>query len=157
IAAGLLVPGYGWKSLFIVGAVLPIALAVIAHLTMPEPLRFMVMRGWPAERIAAVLRRLHPKHNFRSTRFVFTEEQKADHKPGMGVLLSRQLRTGTLMLWISYFSGTFAYYLLMGWLPTMLQEAGSSLRNATLATSLLSAGGIVGAFCFGWLMDRFDR
>ncbi len=157
IAAGLLVPGYGWKSLFIVGAVLPIALAVIAHLTMPEPLRFMVMRGWPAERIAAVLRRIDPKHNFSGTRFLFTEEQKVDHESGMGVLLSRHLRTGTLMLWISYFSGTFAYYLLMGWLPTMLQEAGSSLRNATLATSLLSAGGIVGAFCFGWLMDRFDR
>jgi AAHS family 4-hydroxybenzoate transporter-like MFS transporter len=61
------------------------------------------------------------------------------------------------MLWLAYFSGTFAYYLLMGWLPTLIQEAGASLRQATLSTSLLSVGGIAGAFCFGWLMDRFDR
>ena len=157
VAAGLLVPAYGWKCLFVVGAVLPIVLALVLHFTMPEPLRFMVMRNWPAERIAAVLRHVAPKHDFNGARFVVTEEQVADRKSGMGVLLSPRLRTGTLMLWLTYFSGTFAYYLLMGWLPTLLQEAGASLRDATLATSVLSVGGIAGALCFGWLMDRFDR
>ncbi|AQV98702.1 MFS transporter [Cupriavidus necator] len=157
VAAGLLVPTYGWKCLFVVGAVLPIVLALVVHFYMPEPLRFMVMRNWPAERIAAVLRRVAPRHDFNGARFVVTEEQAEDRKSGMGVLLSRRLRTGTLMLWLAYFSGTFAYYLLMGWLPTLLQEAGASLRNATLATSVLSVGGIAGALCFGWLMDRLDR
>lgn len=157
VAAGLLVPQYGWKCLFVVGAVLPIMLALVVHFAMPEPLRFMVMRNWPAERITAVLRRVAPKHDFNGARFVVAEEQAEDRKSGMGVLLSRRLRTGTLMLWLAYFSGTFAYYLLMGWLPTLLQEAGASLRHATLATSVLSVGGIAGALCFGWLMDRFDR
>jgi AAHS family 4-hydroxybenzoate transporter-like MFS transporter len=42
-------------------------------------------------------------------------------------------------------------------MPTLVQESGASLRQATLATSLLSLGGIVGAFGVGWLMDRFER
>ncbi|MEM5429268.1 MFS transporter [Cupriavidus oxalaticus] len=157
VAAALLVPSFGWESLFVVGAVLPIALALVAHFAMPEPVRFMVLRDWPAERIAAVLRRIDPAQRFEGVRFVFTEAHAADQQSGMGVLLSRRLRTGTLMLWLAYFSGTFAYYLLMSWLPTLIQEAGASLRQATLSTSLLSVGGIAGAFCFGWLMDRFDR
>ena len=157
MTAGMLIPAYGWKSLFLVGAVVPIVLALVVLATMPEPLRFMVLREWPAGRIANVLRRIAPGHAFDGARFVFSEEQGADRKSGMAVMLSRRLRTGTLMLWLTYFAGTFAYYLLMGWMPTLVQEAGASLRQATMATSLLSLGGIVGAFGVGWLMDRFER
>lgn len=158
LTAGMLIPAYGWKSLFIVGAVLPIALALVVHVFLPEPLRYMVMREWPAQRIIAVLRRIAPTRVFaEGVRFVFSEEQAADRKTGMAVMLSGPLRTGTFMLWATYFAGTFAYYLLMGWMPTLVQESGATLREATLATSLLSLGGIVGAFGVGWLMDRFER
>ncbi len=157
LTAGMLIPAYGWKSLFLVGAIIPIVLALFVQFTMPEPLRFMVLREWPGERIAAVLRRIGPGQALDGVRFVFSEEQGADRKSGMAVMLSRRLCTGTLMLWLTYFAGTFAYYLLMGWMPTLVQEAGASLRQATMATSLLSLGGIVGAFGVGWLMDRFER
>ncbi|WP_011300683.1 MFS transporter [Cupriavidus necator] len=157
VTAGVLVPGYGWKSLFVAGAVLPIVLALVVQFSLPEPMRFMVMRDWPAQRIAAVLRRIAPGRDFDGVRFVFSEEQATDRKSGMAAMLSRPLRTGTIMLWITYCVGTFSYYLLMGWMPTLVQESGASLREATLATSLLSLGGIVGAFGVGWLMDRFER
>lgn len=157
MTAGMLIPAYGWKSLFIVGAVVPIVIALVVSVAMPEPLRFMVLRAWPAEKIAAILRRIQPSPALDGARFVFSEEQAGEQKSGMSVLLSRHLRTGTLMLWLTYFSGTFAYYLLMGWMPTLVQEFGASLRQATLATSLLSIGGIVGAFGVGWLMDRYER
>ncbi len=157
LTAGMLIPAYGWKSLFVVGAAVPIVLALVVQATMPEPLRFMVQRMWPSERIAAVLRRIAPGQVPHGARFVLSEEQGAERDAGMGALLSRQLRIGTLMLWLTYFVGTFAYYLLIGWMPTLVQESGASLRHATLATSLLSLGGIVGAFGVGWLMDRFER
>ncbi len=102
MTAGMLIPAYGWKSLFLVGAVVPIALALIVLATMPEPLRFMVLREWPAARIASVLRRIAPRHAFEGARFVFSEEQGADRKSGMAVMLSHRLRTGTLMLWLTY-------------------------------------------------------
>ncbi len=157
MTAGLLIPAYGWKSLFVVGAVMPIALAVVVHFTVPEPLRFMVLRQWPAERVAAVLRRIAPAHDFEGARFAFSEEQPKGPGSGMVVMLSKPLRAGTLALWLTYFAGTFAYYLLMGWMPTLIQESGATLRQATIATSLLALGGIIGAFLVGWLMDRFER
>ncbi|GMG94378.1 MFS transporter [Cupriavidus metallidurans] len=157
MTAGMLIPAYGWKSLFMVGAVIPIMLAAVVHFTMPEPLRFMVMRQWPADRIAAVLRRIAPAHDFEGVRFAFSEEQAKSAGTGMAVMLTKPLCTGTLALWVTYFAGTFAYYLLMGWMPTLIQESGATLRQATLATSLLALGGIIGAFCVGWLMDRFER
>lgn len=157
LTAGMLIPAYGWKSLFAMGAALPVALALVVHLSMPEPLRFMVLREWPAERIAAVLRRIAPAKSFDGARFVFSEEQMTGAKSGMAALLSKDLRVGTLVLWATYFAGTFAYYLMMGWMPTLMQESGATLRQATLATSLLSLGGVVGAFAIGWMMDRFEK
>jgi AAHS family 4-hydroxybenzoate transporter-like MFS transporter len=96
----MLIPAYGWKSLFVVGVAVPILLALVVLATLPEPLRFMVQRMWLSGRIAAVLRRIAPGGVPRDARFVLSEEQGADRDASMGALLSRQLRTGTLMLWL---------------------------------------------------------
>ena len=56
-----------------VGGVLPLVLSVVL-IGLPESLRFMVLRGWPAERIAAVLRRIAPRESFDGARFVLPEE-----------------------------------------------------------------------------------
>ncbi|GMG95116.1 MFS transporter [Cupriavidus metallidurans] len=157
LTAAAMVPTHGWTSVFLIGGVLPIVLAVFMLAAMPQPLHFMVQKGYPGHRIAAVLRRIAPNAAIDDdTRFVLPEAQDAG-KQGVAVVLSKQFRTGSVLLWAAYFFGTFAYYLLVGWLPTLVQDMGASLRNSQLITVLLTVGGIVGTFLFGWLMDRFDK
>ncbi|MBP0630530.1 MFS transporter [Cupriavidus sp. AcVe19-1a] len=157
VTAGILIPMYGWQSVFVVGGVAPIVLAVLVLVALPEPLQFMALRGWPAERIASVLRRIAPSYSFEGVRFVLSEGRPVERKAGVSIILSRRLRIGTLMLWLGYFSGAFSYYLLFVWMPTLLSEAGATLRQATMATSLLSFGGVLGAVSAGWFMDRFNK
>lgn len=157
IAAAAVVPAYGWTAVFLIGGVVPVVLALFMLVTMPQPLQFMVQQGYPAPAIAAVLRRVAPEARIADdVRFVLTAVPE-DGKAGVSVVLSRELRTGTVMLWAAYFFGTFAYYLLLGWLPTLVQDMGASLQLSTLITVLMTVGGIFGTFVFGWLMDRIDR
>ena len=42
----------------------------------------------------------------------------------MRIVLSRQYRFGSMMLWLVYFMGLFLVYLLGSWLPTLVKEVG---------------------------------
>ncbi len=45
-------------------------------------------------------------------------------------------------------------YFLSNYLPTILHSAGLPLEDAVRATGLYQVGGLVGAVCLGWLIDR---
>lgn len=155
-AAAVLVPAYGWHSVFVLGGVLPIVLALYMMLATPQPLHFMVQHRYPAQAIAAVLRRIAPDAVPDDARFVLASEAPASRN-GVAVVLSKGLRLGTGMLWLGYFFACIAYYLLLGWMPTLFQTIGATWRQSTLMSTLLTIGGIVGTLLFGWLMDRFEK
>lgn len=56
--AAWMIPEWGWRSVMLLGGVLPLALTLVLVVLLPESVRYMVTQGWPAERIRAVLARL---------------------------------------------------------------------------------------------------
>ncbi|MFP3249127.1 MAG: MFS transporter, partial [Paraburkholderia sp.] len=155
LVAAALIPHYGWRSVFVAGGAMPIVLGFVL-IGLPESIRFMVLRGWPVERIAAVLRRIAPNESFDNVRFVLPEDPTVQRKTGGSVVLSARFRTGTIMLWVTYFSGLLVYYMLTSWLPTLIRDTGFTVRQAALVTALFPFGGGVGSIAVGWLMDRFE-
>lgn len=156
LIAAMLIPAYGWPSLFVVGGVVPLALAVVCIFAMPEPIRFMVVRQWPHARISAVLRRIDASAAVDGARFDLPEET-GERRLGVSVILSRELRLSTLLLWVAYFFAAFVFYLLNSWMPLLLRDTGASANQASLITSLFSLGGALGALSLGWLMGRFEK
>src|SRR5688572_2677550 len=59
---GALIPSYGWRSVFIVGGILPIVLAVILIKALPESLRFLAAKGADRQRISGIVRKIAPEH-----------------------------------------------------------------------------------------------
>ncbi|MFM0340601.1 MFS transporter [Paraburkholderia fungorum] len=157
LVAAALIPAFGWESIFVIGGVVPLVLAVVSIFVLPEPLRFMVSRGWPSERVAAVMRRIAPDTSFDGAHFVISEDVETQQKRGVSVILSRGFRFGTLMLWCAYFCAAFVFYLLNGWMPLLLRGSGITTSQASFITSLFSLGGVAGTLCLGWLMGRFEK
>jgi AAHS family 4-hydroxybenzoate transporter-like MFS transporter len=122
--------------------------------TLPESVRLMVARGAPAERIRAVLRRIHASAA-DATRYVMAEQGGQLSGGGFAVLFSRAYVVGTVMLWLAYFMGLVIFYALINWMPILFKDAGLPAQTATLIAALFPLGG-VGAILFGWLMDRYD-
>ncbi|MDO4683955.1 MAG: aromatic acid/H+ symport family MFS transporter [Lautropia sp.] len=56
--AAWMIPEWGWRSVMLLGGVLPLVLVVVLVLMLPESVRYMVTHGWPAARIRGVLSRL---------------------------------------------------------------------------------------------------
>jgi AAHS family 4-hydroxybenzoate transporter-like MFS transporter len=150
-----MIPQWGWRSVLVLGGAAPFALLLVMLFTLPESVSHMVARGAPAERIRAVLRRIHASAD-QATRYVMAEPVGAHAgSGGFAVLFSRTRIVGTLMLWLAYFMGLVIFYALINWMPILFKDAGLSSQTATLISALFPLGG-VGAILSGWLMDRYD-
>ncbi|MRW89853.1 MFS transporter [Duganella sp. FT80W] len=156
--AAWMIPQWGWRSVLGLGGVAPLLLLVAMLLVLPESVRHLVARRAPAERIRAVLRRIHASAADASG-FVTSETNAANaanaHGGGIAMLFAPRFLAGTLMLWLAYFMGLVIFYALINWMPILFKEAGLPPASATLIAALFPLGG-VGAILFGWLMDRYN-
>jgi MFS transporter, AAHS family, 4-hydroxybenzoate transporter len=154
VAAAHLIAAYGWRSVLVLGGVLPLLLAPALWMLLPESVRFLVTRGDRDARVAATLRRIDPDAVIPAgTRFVGAG--RPERLP-VGELFRPDVLVGTLFLWVTFFMSLLVVYLLMSWLPTLIHSTGVSLRTATLVTSTLTGGGTLGGVALGRIMDRFD-
>ncbi len=152
-AAAWLIPLYGWRSVLLMGGALPLVLVPLLLVWLPESARFMVVRGIAAERIGAVLGRVCRAHFAPGTVFHASEPPVVAKKP-IGVLFSQGYGVMTVALWVTYFMGLMVIYLLTGWLPTLIKDAGLPISTAANITAMFQTGGIIGAILTGWAMDR---
>jgi MFS transporter, AAHS family, 4-hydroxybenzoate transporter len=152
-AAAWLIPAFGWRSVLVLGGGLPLVLVPLLLLWLPESARFMVVRGYPAARIAAVLGRISRTRFQAGTTFFSSEPPVAAKRP-IGVLFSQSHGWMTAALWTTYFMGLLVIYLLTGWLPTLIKDAGLPIATAATVTAMFQIGGTVGAILVGWTMDR---
>ena len=149
-----LVEAWGWRSVLVLGGVLPLALLPVMLWKLPESVRYLVMEGKGLDKVAATLQRLAPAENFAGARFV-ASHKKAEGSP-VGHLFKGDLLRGTLMLWLAFFMSLLVIYLLSSWLPTFIKSTGVSLKTASLVTTMFQVGGTIGAILLGWLMDRVN-
>ncbi|MFX1766856.1 aromatic acid/H+ symport family MFS transporter [Paraburkholderia sp. A1RI-2L] len=156
-ASAWLIPHFGWQSVLIAGGIGPIVLTFLLILLLPESVQFMAVSQRADAKIASILGRIAHGTTLEGCRFVAPERGVCTKRESaIRVVLSRQYRFGTLMLWLAYFMGLLIYYLLTSWLPTLFRDTGFSGERAALMTSLFPLGGVVGNLCVGWVMDRLN-
>lgn len=148
-----IIPHFGWRSVFYVGGVIPLAIAILMFFVLPESLQFLVIRGGRDASVAAVLKRIDPSFVFdHATRFVVSEQSKE------GVLVGQLFREGraraTILIWIVSFMNLLVLFFLSNWLPVLMKDAGFSNNYAVLAGTTLQVGGIAGTLALGWFIDR---
>lgn len=156
--AAYLIPHFGWQSVLVAGGIVPCVLAVLLALLVPESVQYLALRGNRADQLARILKRLAPSEMFDGCTFVGNTEavDRRAGRSGLSLVMSAGYRFLTSMLWLTYFLALLVYYLLANWLPTLFKDVGFTTSSAALMTALFPLGGMLGNWCTGWLMDRFD-
>jgi MFS transporter, AAHS family, 4-hydroxybenzoate transporter len=155
LLAAALIPAFGWRSVFVVGGVVPLLLVPFLLVRLPESIRFLALSGRANDGVAALLAQIAPSvRHPAGTRFVVQEIKL----PGIPVV--HLLRGGrvwvTLALWSLFFMSLLDLYLLSNWLPTVLNDLGASVSAAAVIGSMLQVGGVIGALTLGQFIDRFS-
>lgn len=151
--ATLLVPAWGWRSLYVVGGIAPLVLVPALVRALPESIRFLALRRADGARLAALLSRIHPAGAY----------QPGDHfhvaraAPGFPVRALYRDGRGhdTALLWLAFFVNMMVMFYLVNWVPTLAQRAGFGPGTVQAATLALNLGGVLGPLVLALAVRRY--
>lgn len=153
LLSAVMIPAFGWRSVFYLGAAIPLVMAILMYFLVPESLQFMVLKGRHPARVAHYLRRIAPN----VTTDANTRYRVAEAAHG-GAPVSELFRHGramvTVLLWAVNFMNLLNLYFLSNWLPTIATSAGLSTKTAVLIGTALQVGGVLGTVMMGPIIDR---
>lgn len=152
VVSAWLIPTFGWRSVLLIGGVLPVALATVLLFVIPESVAFLVATNKRSGQVWKTLAKIAPLE--RDTVFAL-QKAGVTRQGGVKMVLSRDHIFGSLMLWLTFFMGLLIYYSIVNWMPLLLREAGVDAGSATLVAALFPLGGL-GAIFAGSLMDRYN-
>jgi AAHS family 4-hydroxybenzoate transporter-like MFS transporter len=154
-AAALLIGEHGWRSVFLVGGYVPLALSLFLLAFLPESARFLVVRERAGAKIAAILNRISPGSALPDQTFTVPELAVGKPRNPVATILKGRLLVGTLCLWTAYFMGLVGILVLQSWTPTLMGAEGYDLKTGANITALFQLGGTGGALLVGYGMDRW--
>ena len=142
---------YGWQSVFYVGSILPILVALILTAIMPESLRFLVSKTPDSPAIEKIARRIDPRLP-QDVRF-FSQEQKLAGLPTK-YLFTNGRAANTMLVWVAFFTSFAVLIFIPLWSPLILGRVGVSIQAASFILSLNTFGAVLGMSSSGFLVGR---
>jgi AAHS family 4-hydroxybenzoate transporter-like MFS transporter len=163
LAAALIQP-YGWRSLFIVGGILPLVIAAVLFFVLPESPRFLAVNRarWPELR--RLLRRIG--HDIADDT-TFVDAAIPAPAGGKGPVLGKSslfdlftpaFRWDTVGLFGAFFFCLMANYIGFQLIPAVLSGQGGlgfTQPQGSQALSLFNFGGVGGAILGAVIIQRF--
>lgn len=116
-----------WKSVFWIGGLAPIAVAVLMLISLPESEAFQ-------------------NNRMHGMRVDIPETLAGDRR-----------LAATLLIWTAAFFTSLALYLLINWLPSLLVSKGFLKADASKVAMVLTLGGATSGFAFGALVRIRQR
>jgi MFS transporter, AAHS family, 4-hydroxybenzoate transporter len=158
--AAEIMPVYGWRSVFVIGGVLPILAAAIMYFVLPESPRFLAARrqnasGQNAQALAALLAKIDPRGRYEATDTFVQSGEVATGRSGVGALFSPQLRWDTAIVSLAFLTNMYAVYAFFSWAPLVLTSLGFEVGTAVKGALVFNVAGIVGVIAVSWLIARF--
>jgi len=154
VAPGLLV-AHGWQSLFFLGGVVPVILALAIFLFLPETPKFLCLREARHNDLAKLLRRLDPQVQIPAdARFQLTGEA-APASSSIGQLFTGKLALLTPLLWFGAFVAQIVFHSFNTWLPTLMTDSGVPFAKASHMVVLFQFLGTLGGWTIARPLDRF--
>lgn len=149
----VLAPHAGWRSLFLVGAALPLIACVLNLLFLPESLKFLAAQDAERSRVLGLARAVR-----RDLVIADDAELVFPHNPlhrfRIGQLFDGRLKWITPLLWVIFITNLMSNFFLNSWMPTVLRESGLSNTGAAVTTSMYYVGGVVGGLTISRVLDR---
>jgi AAHS family 4-hydroxybenzoate transporter-like MFS transporter len=151
--AAVLIPAFGWRSVFYFGGAIPLVVGVLMFAALPESLEFLAVRRRSLDKVGRWLKQLDPTLAIDAATEFAANDKGREGAPF--VHLFRDQRSAvTLLLWVANFMNLLNLYALSNWLATVVNGMGYSTRTAVLVSTTLQVGGTVGAFGLAWLIAR---
>ena len=158
LVAYLLIPVYGWRMAFWVGAI-PALFAAYLRRAVPESPRYLEAAGKAdeADHLIRIMekeagveeypRESHPDNHGKETKI----------RLSLGELWSGKYIRSTVVLWVVWFGINFGYYGFVLWTPSLLVAQGFDLVKSFEFTLIMCLAQLPGYFSAAYLVEKIGR
>ena len=165
--AAWLMPTYGWPVIFLIGGLAPLIVAAGLVFALPESIKFLAMMPHRHGELVKLARRMRPDLTIPDdARFVSAAALDRDSLNPVPVatpaaigspagLFKGGLALITPLIWLCFCTVLMSNYFLNSWMPLLFQDAGLTVKQAALTTSLYHLGASIGGILIAVLLDRF--
>jgi AAHS family 4-hydroxybenzoate transporter-like MFS transporter len=150
----VLVPQHGWQILFLIGGIVPIIIAIVSMVGLPESIKYMALHESQRGKMEAAIKAIRPDYQVpANAKFVIEDEKQY---PGFnpGYLFRDGLALITPLLWLLFALNLMGYFFLISWTPTLMTAAKLPPATAALAGASLQVGGTIGALALCWWLQK---
>ncbi|BAK66569.1 putative aromatic acid transporter [Sphingobium sp. SYK-6] len=155
--AGLLsremLPDPGWRAIFLIGGTMPLVIAALVSLWVPESPKFLMGRGRHAD-AARVLNRLARRMMF-SGDVEFTSAEDPAAKRPLRTVFGPEYRTTTLIMAFMVFFTLFAWVAIGNWGTMVISDLGYGIKFAASVMTLYNLAGLVCALATSFVLYKW--
>lgn len=144
----ILLAPFGWRSMFVAGAVPGLALVPLMWLHLPESPAFLLAKGRRAE--AEAIAAAHGLTLEEPQPLAVADEGQS----AAATLVRAPYLRNSLAIWTTSFMGLLLVYALNTWLPKLMVEANYGLSRGLWFLLLMNVGAIIGLLVAGRVGDR---
>ncbi len=152
--AAKMVPYWGWKSIFVVGGVVPLVLVALLAASLPESLHMLAKWRDQGDRIRAILARMMPEAVFPADAQFIVPKEGHERFP-VTTLFTEGRTLMTVLLWIIFASNLLVIAFFFSWLPSVFASVGLPLETAIYVSTVYHFGAVLAALTIGWFIDKF--
>jgi MFS transporter, AAHS family, 4-hydroxybenzoate transporter len=155
LVSSVMLPRWGWRSVFYTGGILPLMIGLILIKVLPESLRFLAASGRDRQSVRRIFSRIAPE--LKELDFDMAPAEQEQRLAGVPVaqLFSEGRAVGTILLWVPFFMNLLMLYFMVTWLPALLQQRQMTVLAGVFGISIFSFGGIVGSLLQGRAMNAW--
>jgi AAHS family 4-hydroxybenzoate transporter-like MFS transporter len=155
VLAAVLIPRYGWPSVFQVGGALPILMAIVAAVVLPDSIRHLVLQGKSRRQITHILRQIAPDLAFTPDSTFVVPETRPTGFPIIELFHEGRAQM-TSLIWVTQFMYQVVAFFIFSWLPLLFSTAGLAAQRSMLAAAALPLGAMLGTLLWGRIIDKFS-
>lgn len=157
LVAYALIPVYGWRVAFFVGAI-PALFAAYLRKAVPESPRYLEAVG-KYEEADQLVREMEKQANIDSPVKTNTSKVNKETKIHLPLkeLWSKKYIRSTAVLWTIWFGINFGYYGFVLWTPSLLMAQGYTLVKSFEFTLIMCLAQLPGYFSAAYLVEKIGR
>ena len=148
-----LIPAYGWQSLFIVAGILPLIMAVVLAIALPDSLAYLSASGAAQTKLRAIARRIDPAIAAQGDVELYWNEEKLPGVP-LKHLFTEGRMAGTLLLWVIFFLSFFLMIWFISWVPSLVRMSGAAATTVGTTLAAWNIGSLLATALIGRLIDK---
>lgn len=151
----LVVPEYGWRAMFLIGALVPLGLFAVFAFILPESPKFMVRHPSQHAKLARALNRLVGEKRFDGTEQFIIQEGDGRSSNWFATIWNKEYAKSTLFIWIAFAMNSFVLYVFTNYLQRILGRAQLPGDLASNAADLFFYGAFFGSIGGAILIGYF--